>query len=355
MDVDNLRAFHKIALTGSFTRAAGQLYLTQPAVSQKIQALENILGVTSFDRSGKTVQLTLQGDALLSYTDRLFELYEEIGSLLSDMTELNPGRISIGATAVMGIYSMTRAIGRFNNKYPGIEIDLRMGNSLSVVNMIVDGAVDLGFTGWTVDHPSLHRLIVHRERLVIVSSPDSPLARKTTVLSDDLRTTLFIWREKGTQTRVFVKEWFETNIGRDYPKRSIELGNIEAFKRAATEGCCITITPERAVRRELDSGLLKRVYLNDFDLSVDYHLSFLKKKSFSRATVAFLELLPELQMLYQADDLLARASETGLGIQEIRKPGAGKPLKYAKRHAGFHKAACMYRGYLVPRSRIVWS
>ena len=72
------------------------------------------------------------------------------------MTELNSGRISIGATAVMGIYFMTRAIGRFNKKYPGIEIDLKMGNSLSVVNMIMDGEVDLGFTGWTVEHPEFH-------------------------------------------------------------------------------------------------------------------------------------------------------------------------------------------------------
>ena len=312
MDVEKLKAFHKVALTGSFTKAAGQLHLTQPAVSQKIQALENILGVTLFDRSGKTVQLTPEGEVLLSYTDRLFELYEEIGSLFSDMTELNTGRLSIGATAVMGTYFMTRAIGRYNRKYPGIEIDLRMGNSLSVVNMIMDGEVDLGFTGWTVDHPSLHRLLVHREQLVIVSSPDNPLTRNDNVQTRDLRTTPFIWREKGTQTRVLVKGWFEANIGRDYPKRSIELENIEAVKRAVTEGCGITIVPERAVRRELDSGLLKRIYLDDFGLSVDYHLSFLKKKSFSRATIAFLELLPELQMLNQADDLLARARDAGL-------------------------------------------
>jgi DNA-binding transcriptional LysR family regulator len=312
MDADKLKAFHKVALTGSFTKAAGQLHLTQPAVSQKIQALENILGVTLFDRSGKTVHLTREGEVLLSYTDRLFDLYDEIGSLFSDVTELNSGRISIGATAVMGIYFMTRAIGLYNKKYPGIEIDLRMGNSLTVVNMIMDGEVDLGFTGWTVEHPSLHRLLVHRERLVIVSAPDNPLVRNENVLIKDLRTAPFIWREKGTQTRVLVKDWFEANIGRGYPKRSIELENIEAVKRAVTEGCGITIVPERAVRRELDSGLLKRVYLDDFDLSVDYHLSFLKKKSFSRATVAFFELLPELQLLNQSDDLLARARDTGL-------------------------------------------
>lgn len=311
MVVEKLKAFHKVALTGSFTKAAAQLYLTQPAVSQKIQSLETTLGVTLFDRSGKSVHLTREGEVLLSYTGRLFELYEEIESLFSDVTQLNTGRISIGATAVMGIYFMTKAIGRYKKAYPGIKIDLKMGNSLSVVNMIMDGEVDLGFTGWNVEHPSLTKLLVHRERLVIVTGPDSPLAKVEEIQPKDLWTTPFIWRERGTQTRVLVKDWFEVNIGRDYPSGSVELENIEAVKRVVMEGCGITIMPERAVRREIDSGEMKRLYMENFELSVEYHLSFLKKKSFSRATTAFLELLPELQMLNQAGDLLERAGARG--------------------------------------------
>jgi DNA-binding transcriptional LysR family regulator len=303
MDADKLKAFHQVALTGSFTKASGKLFLSQPAVSQKVQALENSLGVTLFDRSGKTVHLTREGEILLSYTDRLFALHDEIDSLFRDMTDLNRGRIAIGATAVMGIYFMTRIIGRFNRKYPGIEIDLRMGNSLSVVNLILEGEVDIGFTGWAIDHSSLERILIHTEPLFIVSSPDNPLTRKKTVLIDDLRSTPFIWREKGTQTRVLVKEWFEVNVGKDYPKQSIELENIEAAKRAVGEGCGITIAPERAVRREIDAGLLRRIYLDDFDISVDYHLTFKKNKIFSRAAEAFLELLLELRLLNHVNNL----------------------------------------------------
>ncbi|MBW2178310.1 MAG: LysR family transcriptional regulator, partial [Deltaproteobacteria bacterium] len=281
MDADKLKAFHNVALTGSFTKAAGKLFLTQPAISQKVQALENSLGVTLFDRSGRTVQLTREGEILHSYTDRLFSLYDEIDSLFKDMTDLNRGRVTIGATAVMGIYFITRIIGRFNRKYPGIEIDLKIGNSLSVVNMILDGEVEIGFTGWDIDHSSLERILVHTEPLFIVSAPENPLTRKKTVVTDDLKKTPFIWREKGTQTRVVVKDWFEANVGKNYPRQSIELENIEAAKRAVGEGCGITIIPERAARREIDAGLLKRVYLDEFDISVDYYLSFHKKRTFS--------------------------------------------------------------------------
>lgn len=304
MDADKLKAFRTVAQTGGFTKAAGKLFLSQPAVSQKIQALEGSLGVTLFDRSGKNVKLTREGEILLSYTDRLFDLYDEIDSLFRDRTGLNRGRVTVGATAVMGIYFMTRIIGRFNKKYPEIEIELKMGNSLTVANMVLDGEVDIGFTGWAIDHSSLVRILVHTEPLFIVSSPANPLALQKTVSTDDLRTTPFIWRERGTQTRVLVREWFEGNVGRDYPKQSIELENIEAAKRAVGEGCGITIAPERAVRREMDAGLLKRIYLDDFELSVDYHLTFQKKKQFSGATKAFLELLPELRLFNHVDNLL---------------------------------------------------
>ncbi len=91
-----------MALTGSFTKASGELFLTQSAVSQQIQALESSLGIILFDRSGKRVRLTSEGKILLSYTDRLFNLYEEIETLFGHLKGLQKGKITIGANAEMG-------------------------------------------------------------------------------------------------------------------------------------------------------------------------------------------------------------------------------------------------------------
>jgi len=312
MNFDQLKTFHKVAMTGSFTKAAKKIFLTQPAVSQQIQALESSLGIALFDRSGKKVRLTSEGEILLSYTNRLFNLYEEIETLFGQLQGLEKGKVTLGSTAVMGTYFLPKIIGRYNKKYPGIEIDLCMGNSDNVHNMLLEGKVDLGFAGRLKAHTKLSRIPIHREKLFLVSAPDNPLSAKKSVTVDELGKTPFIWREKGTQTRLLVEGWFEKMVGRDYPKKSIELQNVEAAKRTVVEGYGITITPEIAVRREIHLGLLKSIALVGFDLYFDYYLFYLKGKTFSKAAEAFIEMVSGFNLFSNPENLSKGIKGLGL-------------------------------------------
>ena len=303
MNIDQLKAFHKVARTGSFTRAADELFLTQPAVSQQIKALEASFGITLFDRSNKKVRLSNEGEILLAYTSRLFNIFEEIEVLFDQFEGLRKGRITLGSTAVLGTYFLPRVIGRYSKKYPGIDIDLRMGNSQMVHNWLLEGGVDLGFAGKMKIHPRLKRIPIHREMLLMVCAKDNPLVQKKSVRVDDLGNTPFIWREKGTQTRSLVKEWFEKNTPRKFPKKSIELQNLEAAKRTVIEGYGVTVTPEIAVRREIHLGLLRPVHLNDFSLWFEYYLLLLRGRIFSKASLAFIEMLANFKLLSGADNL----------------------------------------------------
>jgi len=105
MNFNQLKSFHKVAVTGSFTKAARELFLTQPAVSQHIQLLEHDLGITLFDRSGKKAQLTSEGDILLSYTKQLFGLFEEIETLFDHLQDLKKALIDVlaGETGKRGV------------------------------------------------------------------------------------------------------------------------------------------------------------------------------------------------------------------------------------------------------------
>jgi len=308
MKIDHLKSFHRVAVTGSFTHAARDLFLTQPAVSQQIQLLEHRLGTKLFDRLGKGVGLTSEGKVLFSYTARLFQIYDEIEMLFGQLRDLETGRITIGSTAVIGTYFLPQIIGGYNKKYPGIDIDMRMGNSYAVLNMLISGQVDLGFAGRLKIDPRLNSVLVHREKLLLVSSPDNPLTERATVSVDELGKIPFIWREKGTQTRALVKKWFEHKMGRNYPKKSIELQNLEAAKRTVVEGYGLTIIPEISVRRELHVGLLKRINLNGFDLSFDYYLFYKKEKIFSKAAEAFLEMMAGFRLLSHPEYLKAHLS-----------------------------------------------
>lgn len=311
MNIDQLKTFSKVAQTGGFTRAAGELFLSQPAVSQQIKSLEEALGITLFDRSNRKVRLTGEGEILFAYTNRLFDLMAEIEALFGQFEDLGKGKITLGSTAVLGTYFLPRIIGRFSKQYPGIDIDLRMGNSQSVQNWLLEGSVDLGFAGKMHSHARLENILIHREMLLMVCSKDNPLAARAAVRVDDLSNTPFIWREKGTQTRLLVKRWFEKNTHQQFPQKSIELQNLEAAKRTVVEGYGVTVTPEIAVRREIHVGLLKSIDLKDFDLFFEYYLLYLKAKTFSKATAAFIDLLAGFKLLSHVHNLTAVANLPG--------------------------------------------
>ena len=117
MNIDPLKAFPRVAHTGSFTKAAEELFLTQPAVSQQIEAQEGSFGITLFDRSNKKVRLSNEGEILLAYTNRLFNIFEEIEILFDQFEDLRKGKVTLGSTAVLGTYFLPRIIGRYSKQY----------------------------------------------------------------------------------------------------------------------------------------------------------------------------------------------------------------------------------------------
>lgn len=304
MNIEQLNAFHKIAKVGSFTKAADELFLTQPAVSQQIKALESFFGIRLFERSrNKKVELTREGETLLSYTDRLFHLYEEIKTRFSYLQVLHEGNLTIGSTAVPGTYLLPGVLGRYNRQYPGIKIELRIGNSHKVLDMVLKREVEMGLAGAFPFHHRLTNVFLHRERLIAVASPTNLLAAKRSVSVSDLDKTHFIWREKGTQNRILVERWFRKKAGKNYPKKSIELQNLEATKQLVQEGYGITVLPEVAVRREIEAGLLKRMNLAGFDLFVDFFVFYLDRTFLSKAARAFLWMLSSTHLFSHAENL----------------------------------------------------
>jgi DNA-binding transcriptional LysR family regulator len=306
MNVDQMKAFHKVAGTGSFTKAARELFLTQSAVSQQIRALENKVGSRLIDRSGKKIRLTGEGEALLTYTERLFDLHEEIETLFGSLRTLQKGKIAVGATGVIGTYFMPIVISAYHRQYPGIEIDLRMGNSEQILRMILDREIDLGVAGMVKKPPALRSVLIHQEELIFVCSPENPLADRRIVTLGDLDRIPFIWREKGTQTLALVQRWFQETATGDFPHQTLSLDNMEAAKRIVEEGYGVTIIPATAARREIAAGLLKRLNVKGFDLTVDYGLFYPKGRLFSGAAEAFLATLRAPGIFSHGENLSGR-------------------------------------------------
>ena len=303
MNIEQIQTFQAVATTGSFTEAGRKLFLSQSAVSQRIKALETFLGVKLFDRMGKKIHLTSEGDLLLEKISKIISELNDIKNMFEDVSNLNRGRLEIGTSAIFGTYVLPRLIGKFSTKYPKIGINLHAGNSHKVISMLLREEIDFGFGSLYEDVSKVAFTTVHSEQFVAVVGNRHPLANVTSVSLDSLKKVPFIVREKGTRIRRDVEAWFSNLPETFYPERTIEMENVETSKRLTEEGYGITIVPKAAVQRELDSGQLKIVGLPNLDLRARYYLYYPKHRKLPKAAHAFLEMLKGSTSLSHSGEL----------------------------------------------------
>ncbi|WP_022668372.1 LysR family transcriptional regulator [Desulfospira joergensenii] len=294
MNIDHLKSFFMVAKIGNFTKAARALFLTQPAVSQHIQALEHFYDTVLFDRTGKKIMLTRQGEILFEQTEELLAKFQEVETIFMGMNNMSRGRLDIASSAVISAYMLPKIIGKYHGTYPDIELNLRGGNTHKTTIMVLEGQVDFGFaTGPPSRYPEVEAVGVHHEEMIAVVAGDSPLAKKNLISISDLKRIPFITREHGTQTRQFVSTWFSEYKTDKSDLKFIELENVESAKRIAEEGFGITVIPESAVKRELASGRLARVNLKGFRGDATFYLLYHKARKLSVVAKAFLSMLSE--------------------------------------------------------------
>src|SRR5579862_6405695 len=150
MDISSLRVFLAVAQERSFSRAAGKVHLTQPAVSQTVRRLERDLGEELFDRSSKSGSLTDAGKMLRNYAERLVRLAEETESAMRELRDLRRGRVLVGANEA-AVHTLLPLIGRFRQRHPAIAIDVRRVPARQIAVEVAQGSLDFGALTF---HPS---------------------------------------------------------------------------------------------------------------------------------------------------------------------------------------------------------
>ncbi len=298
MNMTLLTTFLAVVETGSFTQAARDTFVTQPAVSQHIRALEEKLGVKLFVRHGQRIHLTAEGDELWRHTKAIMKTVEEAEFALKEMSALKRGRLRIGATTYMA-YLLPPVVMEFKRRHPLVQITVHFHNSAEVLALVESGAVDLGFAGGITNRPaSLGAVPIHVERLALIGPPDHPLAGTGEVQPQDLRNHILAVREEGTYTRRCVAEWFG-NV--PLPDSLIEVGRIEAAIQLAMNGC-LTFVPEGAIKwRRSRSGWSGSRARSDLEHGIQ-PVSLRRHHPQSRRPV-FLELLSEFKDFSKAENL----------------------------------------------------
>jgi DNA-binding transcriptional LysR family regulator len=234
MDPTLLRTFLAVRRHGSFTGAAREEFVTQPAVSRRIRQLEADLGVRLFEQLGKSLHLTDAGRVLAPEAERLLGSIERSAEAVRAVRSLEHGSLRLGASSTPGFYLLPRIMGRFHRRFPAVEIGYAVENSRGIEKRIFKNELDLGFVGARLDHEDLRLEPVVEDEVVCFAHRSHPLAGRARVEPKDLRGALWVTREKGSATRGLVEAWFAKRGVRI--EKAIELGCPEAVKALVAAG-----------------------------------------------------------------------------------------------------------------------
>lgn len=245
MNHAQLRAFHAVALEGSFTRAARAFHVSQPTLSAQVKALEDSYGVRLFDRRGRGIAITELGRRLLQVSTRLFALEEEAEELLADTRDLTRGRLSLGADSP---FHAMRLIATLKHRHPGLSVNLKMGNADEVLHDLMDYRTDVAVIANAPEDSRLSRIPFRKDRVVAILPKQHPLATRKSLTLAEMASHPLILRESGSVTR----DVFEAALtAADISLRDVvEIESREAVREAVAVGIGIGIVFESEVGRD---------------------------------------------------------------------------------------------------------
>jgi DNA-binding transcriptional LysR family regulator len=257
MTLEQLRIFVAVASHEHVTRAARDLNLTQSATSAAIAALEERYATKLFDRIGRNIRLTDAGRLFLTEARAVLVRAAAAETVLADLAGLKRGSLSLGASQTVGNYWLPPLIHRYQSRYPGIAIDLKIGNTEQVASWVHGGAADLGFVEGEIDDPALSIAPVAEDELVLVGDGTHGLAELRTLTADHLKSVPWVVRELGSGTRaIFESVLTSYAIAPKDITIALELPSNEAVCAAVQAGAGVALISRLVVASSLKSGAL---------------------------------------------------------------------------------------------------
>jgi DNA-binding transcriptional LysR family regulator len=235
-----LSTFLAVAEHLNYTRAAEALFITQPAVSRQMQALQRAAGVPLIEQVGKTLALTDAGRAFLREAQRLRGDLARAGEVLQDVRGGSAGRLRIGASTTPGLYIVPSPLGSFLRSRPKVELVFRVANTLAIEEALLRNELDVGFVGGHLAHAELSGEPLVGDEVLVYAAKSHPLARARRVRPEQLVEQIFVMREAGSATRRAFEAWLGSH-GLAL-SRVIELSCPEGIKRLVASGMGLAIS-----------------------------------------------------------------------------------------------------------------
>ncbi|MEE2709360.1 MAG: LysR family transcriptional regulator [Gemmatimonadota bacterium] len=298
MDLRQLEMFQAIVESGSFTKAGQRLHVSQSAISRQINLLEEELGVQVLMRSNKRVFLTEAGKTLLKHCYRIFRDIEEAVLAVSQNEMVGRGTLRVGGGMSVCSFLLPQILKEYKTLYPNIALTVTTGTSEPTILKIRNNEVDVGVLTLPVESQDLEVTSVFREEMVVVTSQNHPLSKKTEVTPEEIASMPLILFEQGSNTRKIIDQFFEKHD--ISPQIIMEMENVEIIKPLVDIGLGITIIPYQPIVREVEAGTLHFLRIAGYPLYRELGLVILKMSyqpiPLQRMIKLFTEMIPTLQI-----------------------------------------------------------
>jgi DNA-binding transcriptional LysR family regulator len=288
--IRQLQVFEAVARHLSYTRAAEELYLTQPAVSMQIKQLEGSAGLPLFEQIGKKIYLTQAGETMLVHARTIMQHLAVAGEEMNELLGVDSGRLRIAIASTVN-YFATRLLATFAREHPAVEISLDVANRESLLARLDENVPDLVLMGQPPKDMDLVSESFMDNPLIVISALNHPLAGRRKILLSDLAQEKFLVREPGSGTRIAMERCFAENDF-DYQK-GIELTGNEAIKQSVEAGLGLAVVSAHTVELELTLKRLIQLNVQGFPIMRRWYVAHRRGKRLSPTAEAFRKFVLE--------------------------------------------------------------
>lgn len=283
-----LEVFEAVARHLSYTRAAEELFLTQPAVSMQVKQMEEQLGIALFEQMGKRIFLTDAGREVYQYSRGVAREMDELETAISELKGLSRGKLKIAIVSTAQ-YVVPHLLGVFCRRYPGVTVSLEVANRETLLYQLAENVVDLAVMGQPPTEMGFDAVAFMQNPLVVIAPPAHPLAQEKQIGLARLQNEVFLMRETGSGTRMAMERFFgERGITL---KTGMEVSSNEAIKQGVQAGLGLGLVSNHALELELALKRLTVLDVDAFPILRHWYVVHRQGKRFSKIAQVFKEFL----------------------------------------------------------------
>lgn len=283
-----LSVFEAVARNLSFSRAAQELHLSQPAVSMQIKQLEENVGISLFEQLGKKIFLTEAGRELYHYSRVIAQQLNEVEAVLSELKGLKRGKLKISVASTAN-YFAPQLLATFSQRLPTITVSLDVTNRQALLLQLANNEMDMAIMGQPPDGLDLVAESFMDNPLVVIAPVNHPLVRKKSIPLERMQEETFLIREEGSGTRIAMERYFEAHGVRI--NTGMEMSSTEAIKQAVQAGLGLGVVSLNTVELELEAKRLKVLDVEGLPIRRHWYIVHRKDKRLSASALAFKNFL----------------------------------------------------------------